>query len=208
MFSPSIQKAGQTPLPKGSLMRASIRPYCQLRSAVWVEAPGAAGLQACRRVIAVSVSDGADYEIALAVLKGVVRGIGVDFRLRHCPSRRLRDRSSTSPGSGAVPAVPLNSSLQTSCQPVVVCAGAAATISNNIHGAQTLLIPVPSCRSRLTVFNAEAAWVPNCFGAHREKWAYLTVGKPGTDSEFPANGAGNSCQSPVCGVRGGRLVIG
>ena len=24
-------------------------------------------------------------------------------------------------------------------------------------------------------------------------------GKPGTDSEFPANGAGNSCQSPVCG---------
>src|SRR5260370_3809482 len=26
------------------------------------------------------------------------------------------------------------------------------------------------------------------------------VGKPGTDSEFPANGAGNSCQSPVCGV--------
>ena len=25
-------------------------------------------------------------------------------------------------------------------------------------------------------------------------------GKPGTDSEFPANCAGNSCQSPVCGA--------
>src|ERR1035441_1359503 len=47
MFSPSIQKAGQTPLPKGSLMRASIRPYCQLPSVVFVEAPGA---PVCRRV--------------------------------------------------------------------------------------------------------------------------------------------------------------
>src|SRR5260370_41480353 len=32
--------------------------------------------------------------------------------------------------------------------------------------------------------------------------AYLAGGKPGTDSEFPANGAGNSCQSPVCDIRG------
>ena len=28
---------------------------------------------------------------------------------------------------------------------------------------------------------------------------YRSVGKPGTDSEFPANGAGNSCQSPFAG---------
>jgi 4-amino-4-deoxy-L-arabinose transferase-like glycosyltransferase len=31
--------------------------------------------------------------------------------------------------------------------------------------------------------------------------AYLAGGKPGTDTEFPAKDAGNSCQSPVCSVR-------
>src|SRR5260370_34848677 len=29
---------------------------------------------------------------------------------------------------------------------------------------------------------------------------YQGRGKPGTDSEFPTKGAGNSCQSPVCGL--------
>jgi hypothetical protein len=40
IFSPSIQKAGQMPFPNGSLILASILPYCQLRSAVCVDAPG------------------------------------------------------------------------------------------------------------------------------------------------------------------------
>ena len=35
-----IQKAGQTPCPNGSLIRATIRPYCQLRSDLCVEALG------------------------------------------------------------------------------------------------------------------------------------------------------------------------
>src|SRR4051794_2912401 len=46
MFSPSIQKAGQTPRPKGNFMRATMRPYCQLRSVVCVDAPG---LPVCNR---------------------------------------------------------------------------------------------------------------------------------------------------------------
>ncbi len=37
--------------------------------------------------------------------------------------------------------------------------------------------------------------------------AALAGGKPGTDSEFPANSAGNSCQSPVCGIHGVTVVI-
>ncbi len=30
---------------------------------------------------------------------------------------------------------------------------------------------------------------------------FASLGKLGTESEFPANSAGNSCQSPVCGIR-------
>ena len=36
---------------------------------------------------------------------------------------------------------------------------------------------------------------------------FIAGGKPGTDSEFPANGAESSCQSPVCGTPSFRRMV-
>ena len=51
-----------------------------------------------------------------------------------------------------------------------------------------------------TVFEGSHARVGVLDRFGQKNAACLAGGKPGTDSEFPAKCAGNSCQSPVCGI--------